>query len=629
MRRLKSVVYFFLLLLCIGRVLAQADDCPVLVQSAIQAVGNLCASTGLNQACYGNLSLKADPQPGVTGFAFDKPGDVVRVANLKALHVDPFDDVKKEWGVALMRLQANIPDTLPGQSVSFLVFGNVQLENKVEPVVSPLITLASSTVLLGEPQADAALVGALSAGDKAFALSQSTDGQWVRVELDGSDSRTGWIPSALIPQAGELPTFDINSLNPMQAFSLQTGVTGVKCASAPQDGVLVQTPGGGDLKIKLTVNDVNIELGSTAFIQAQPSNIMRFSVIEGKGSVESNGQTVDVPAGSWVSVPMDENLEPIGTISQPKGYQPGDVDNLPVGLLGRPITVAPPIIAADTFLCVSNPNGAWIRQQPNSANQTILRVLAAGNSVIDSGSTTNDGSQVWRQVETSDEQVTGWVEDASLSNCANANVSGTTPIPITTTPAILENCTPRPDWTLTYTVQPGNTLAEIARASEVSLGDLALGNCIADVNRIIAGQKLRVPKLVIIVTALPPIEQPLVEITPSPTVTTAPPQLASGQWLITATLQYQNCPDPVQSSPVVSTSYAAVVVNADASVLSVTSGGETVTMRRTGNNVYVGQVVSLKGTATLNITVPNGANTQASIYISAPCPAQTTAPAAR
>jgi len=618
MRTLRSLVYFFLVVLCVGTVLAQADDCPALVQSAIQAVGNLCGGTGLNQACYGNLSLKADPQPGVSNFTFDKPGDKTRIVNVKTLRVDPFDNVKKEWGVALMRLQANIPDTLPGQSVSFLVFGDVQLENKVESAASPLITMASNTVLLGAPQADAALVGALSAGDKAFALSQSADGKWVRVEIDGSDSRTGWIPSSEVQQAGELPMFDANAAAPMQAFSLQTGVTGVKCASAPQDGILVQTPGGGDLKIKLTVNDVNVELGSTAFIQAQPSNTMRFSVIEGKGTIESKGQTVDVPAGSWVSVPMDENLEPVGTISQPKGYQVGEMDNLPVGLLGRPITVAPPIIASDTFLCVSNPNGAWIRQQPNSANQTILRVLAVRDRVIDSGSTTNDGSQTWRQVETTDEQVTGWVEDASLSNCGN-----TPTVSITTTPAILENCTPRPDWTLTYTVQPGNTLAEIARASEVSLTDLALGNCIADINRIVAGQKLRVPKLVIILTALPLIQPPVIEITPS--ATTAP-LIASGQWQITASLQYVNCPTGVQPAPIVSTSSAVVVVNSDASVLNVTSEGETVTFQRTGDNVYAGRVVSLKASATLNITVPNGANTQAAIYMTAPCPDRITTP---
>ncbi len=612
MRRLRGVIYGFLLLLCVVPVLAQTSDCPTIVQSAIQAVENLCAGTGLNQACYGNLSLKAEPQAGVTSFVFDKPGDKTRVANLKTLQVDPFDDVKQAWGVALMRLQANLPDTLPGQSVSFLVFGNVTLENKVQPSESPVVKMMANTVLLGEPKADAAIVGALSASDKAFALSQSADGQWVRIELDGSDSRTGWIPSALVAEASSLPVYGANALSPMQAFSLQTGVTGVKCASAPQDGILVQTPGGGDIKIKLTVNDVNIELGSTAFLQAQPNNNMRFSVIEGKGSIESKGQRVDVPAGSWVSVPMDANLEPIGTISQPKGYQPGQMDNLPIALLGRPITVATPIIAVDVKLCVSNPNGAWLRSEANSASPSILRVLKTGDSVIDTGSTVNDGAQDWRQVETSDEQLTGWMEAASLANCAGSPS-------VTTTPAVLPNCTPRADWAVIYTVQSGNTLAQIAQAAGLSLSDLALGNCIGDVNRIVTGQKLRLPKEIILPTVTP--GSALVpEITAAPEVTVAPPSIASGQWTFTATLEYQGCPVTPAPTPQVSTSSANVVVNADGS-LAITSNAETVVFQKVQGNTYAGTVASLDAQATLTVTVPNGPNTQAVIRIVAPCPA--------
>ncbi|MEZ4672452.1 MAG: SH3 domain-containing protein [Anaerolineae bacterium] len=142
-----------------------------------------------------------------------------------------------------MRLQANIPDTLPGQSVTFLMFGDVQLENKVDMTPSPRITLATDTILRGGPLDDSPIVGALTAGDGAFALSQSGDGQWVRVELDSGDARTGWIPASLLAEARELPVFDPEALAPMQAFSLRTGVSGVNCATAPEDGILVQSPG--------------------------------------------------------------------------------------------------------------------------------------------------------------------------------------------------------------------------------------------------------------------------------------------------------------------------------------------------------------------------------------------------
>ncbi|MEZ4672453.1 MAG: hypothetical protein R3E39_31500 [Anaerolineae bacterium] len=75
--------------------LAQADDCPVLVDAALKSVGDVCAVTGLNQACYGNFSVKAEPQPGIDNMVFNSPGDVTRVANLSSLTIDPLDVAKK------------------------------------------------------------------------------------------------------------------------------------------------------------------------------------------------------------------------------------------------------------------------------------------------------------------------------------------------------------------------------------------------------------------------------------------------------------------------------------------------------------------------------------------------------
>ncbi len=612
MRIFKSLIYFFLVSLCIVPVLAQGDDCPTLVQNAITAIGNLCGATGLNQACYGNISIRANPQPGIVSFVFDKPGDVVRVADLKTLRADPFDSVTKQWGVALMRLQANIPDMLPGQMVSFLVFGDVQLDNRAPALPAPLVTFPSNTVLLGAPQSDAPVVGALSAGDQAFELNQSADAAWIRLELNGSDRRTGWVPASLLMPVSGLPIFDANAPAPMQAFSLQTGATGAKCSGVPQDGILVQSPGAGNIKIKLTVNDVNVELGSTVFFQAQPNNMMIISVIEGKATVELRGQIVDVPQGSWVSIPMDANLEPIGTISNPKGYEPGQVDNLPVGLLPQSITVAPPIVATATNLCVSNPNGAWLRAQPSSTNQTILRVLVSGDAVQDSGSTLNDGTQLWRQVVTVDNQLMGWIEATSLSDCANSvQVSSTAP-------SVVPSCTPRADWTLVYTVRPGNTLAQIARIFRISVIELAQGNCISDVNALVVGQRLRIPKPGTAVTEPPPFQLQQ-GATSVPAATNAPPPISSGRWSLTITTQQTGCQTPTQSSTFVT--IADVQVSANLQFLSFTLGrntkvgaGATFSFVRTSASVYSGTWGS-SGQAVLVVT---GAN-QGTVNATAPC----------
>lgn len=122
------------LLLCLAPLLVLAQsDCPDIVQTALDAADQACASTGRNQACYGNVDLSAQPEPGAKDFTFNKVGDIVDVSNVKSLTLSPMDQADGKWGVALLRLQADLPDTLPGQNVTFLLFGDVEIENAVAP----------------------------------------------------------------------------------------------------------------------------------------------------------------------------------------------------------------------------------------------------------------------------------------------------------------------------------------------------------------------------------------------------------------------------------------------------------------------------------------------------------------
>ncbi len=59
--------------------------------------------------------------------------------------------------------------------------------------------------------------------------------------------------------------------------------------------------------------------------------------------------------------------------------------------------------------------------------------------------------------------------------------------------SIPPNCTPRTDWTLTYTVVARDTLARIAARGNTTIDTLAQGNCLSDPNRLSVGQVLRVP----------------------------------------------------------------------------------------------------------------------------------------
>ncbi|MFN8374478.1 MAG: hypothetical protein U0694_16570 [Anaerolineae bacterium] len=87
---------------------------------------------GRNEACYGNLLLSATPREDAAAFSFEQAGDRVPVADIQSLQLSAMS-LTDETGVALMALQAKlVPDTLPGQNVTVLLFGDVQVTNTVD-----------------------------------------------------------------------------------------------------------------------------------------------------------------------------------------------------------------------------------------------------------------------------------------------------------------------------------------------------------------------------------------------------------------------------------------------------------------------------------------------------------------
>ncbi|MDX2078141.1 MAG: hypothetical protein SFZ02_17045 [bacterium] len=130
---MKKPLFFMIvtLLLLPSIIIAQATatTCPDIVNIAIEAANELCEGLERNSICYGNFKLDATPQDGVERFYFDRVGDIASVNDLARLEMSPMKEDVGEWGVAVMALQANLPNTLPGQNVTFILFGDVTLEN--------------------------------------------------------------------------------------------------------------------------------------------------------------------------------------------------------------------------------------------------------------------------------------------------------------------------------------------------------------------------------------------------------------------------------------------------------------------------------------------------------------------
>jgi hypothetical protein len=91
---------------------------------------------------------------------------------------------------------------------------------------------------------------------------------------------------------------------PMQAFYFASGVGAAGCEEAPQDGILIQTPKGVGT-VTLLINEVSVELGSTAYVRAQPGGQMTFDLLEGLSIVHVGDDSVHVLPGTRATIPLD------------------------------------------------------------------------------------------------------------------------------------------------------------------------------------------------------------------------------------------------------------------------------------------------------------------------------------
>lgn len=229
----KVFLTVFSLLMSISIAVAQQDTCPDLVAEALTATDSACTGISRNQACYGNISINAELADDT--LTFDKQGDMVDLTDIERMTLSPYIEADSSWGVALMSVQANIPDTVPGQNVTFLLFGDVDIAN---------------------------------AGDA------------------------------------------------MEAFYFSSGVGTAGCKEA-QNGILITTPEGVGT-IELVANNVSIELGSTAFLTAEPAEMMTVALLGGNATVTADGESQSFEGGFQVEIPIGEDLEPTGPPTEPE-----------------------------------------------------------------------------------------------------------------------------------------------------------------------------------------------------------------------------------------------------------------------------------------------------------------------
>ncbi|MEO0561884.1 MAG: SH3 domain-containing protein [Chloroflexota bacterium] len=104
--------------------------CEAVIENVLRSAQEACTGTARNEVCIGGPTVDGVLRAGIQPLPFSELGDRVPVTALETLNLSPLDTNARELGTALLQLQANLPDTLPGQNVTLLLFGGVEVTNR-------------------------------------------------------------------------------------------------------------------------------------------------------------------------------------------------------------------------------------------------------------------------------------------------------------------------------------------------------------------------------------------------------------------------------------------------------------------------------------------------------------------
>lgn len=122
---MKKIVLIMSMLWLTIAVVAQTTTCSSVVLDAINQVENLCQDVARNQICYGNPNITASPAAEIASLNFNSPGSIEELSHIASFDLAALDIATGVWGISLLKVQANLPDTTPGVNVTVLTFGNV------------------------------------------------------------------------------------------------------------------------------------------------------------------------------------------------------------------------------------------------------------------------------------------------------------------------------------------------------------------------------------------------------------------------------------------------------------------------------------------------------------------------
>ena len=282
---------------------AQSITCPDLVNEALAALDDNCDDLSSNSACYGYDLVRASFNQTVADNFFTLPSDKSELALLESIRTTALDLDRGRWGITVLSARANIPNTLPGQSVMFLLLGDTRIENRVDPEdVQQAAEPVNVTIQAGQrinirsgPGTNHNVIITASPGETAQVDGQNEAGDWLRITIGET---VGWVSRSLVGGADAavldaLPALSDERFTPMQAFYFSTGIGMATCNDAP-DLLVIQGP--QNLQVSLNVNGAQIAIGSTVVLSSPNANLDA----QAQSPFGPDASTVILPDGGFV-----------------------------------------------------------------------------------------------------------------------------------------------------------------------------------------------------------------------------------------------------------------------------------------------------------------------------------------
>ncbi|MBI5667109.1 MAG: TIR domain-containing protein [Chloroflexi bacterium] len=155
---------------------AVAQQCSPAVRSALIAIGDVCNDTRRNQVCYGAGTINANFRRGAKAEDFDQPGDIIDIENLNSLDLTPLRD---GISAAVLRVVANVPNALPGETISFLLISYLRQDGLITTPVLETVYFTSG------------VSGSVCREAPSNLFIISPEGETVPLEIQGAEVQIG------------------------------------------------------------------------------------------------------------------------------------------------------------------------------------------------------------------------------------------------------------------------------------------------------------------------------------------------------------------------------------------------------------------------------------------------------